>query len=73
MNRRNFLNLLLGSATVVGFETTFGLSRWRGFEPPLPEVWTTQKGYKSGDIIDVRLGAMNYIPPGRWRVMVVGG
>lgn len=30
---RKFLCLLLGSATVVGFEVAFGLSRWRGFDP----------------------------------------
>lgn len=33
---RKFLNLLFGSAAVVGVETTFGLSSWRGWEPESP-------------------------------------
>ena len=57
--KREFLSLLLGSAAVVGFETTFGLSRWRGFQPLIlaapPDV---------DFVIDLRPGAINRVPAG---------
>lgn len=30
---RNALSLIFGLAAVVGFETTFGLNKWKGFDP----------------------------------------
>ena len=71
MNRRGVFSLLLGSAAVVGFKTTFGFDDWRGFEPP-PKRTFLQPGHVSvdpvflvaddfnGGSIDLSVGARNY-------------
>jgi hypothetical protein len=58
--KREFISLLLGSAAVVGFETTFGLSKWGGFQPP-PLIAAPDIDF----VFDLRPGAINRVPAGK--------
>lgn len=50
---RRFLGLLLGTATVVGFEVTFGINKWKPFGLPMPKPTSTDISLLPGGIIYV--------------------
>lgn len=52
---RKFLSLLFGSATVVGFETTFGFSNWR------PIQFNKPRSVISRDQISLLPGGITYV------------
>lgn len=53
---RRFLGLLLGTATVVGFEVTFGINKWKpfGLPMPMPKPMPTDLNLLPGGITYVR-------------------